>query len=258
MLAMRASANARHAFLQGGDARHTVSVSNQLASSLRALGDADMAREVLQDALSTARNLGMRPSVGWLSQTLGLVLARLGKHDEGMEAERAARTIAHEVGDLALGCVAQANLGVIALGRGAFDEALQHADATLALARLAPSASASFLTSRATRAIALLGLKQPAEALSEADRALARRARLGVMDLLELDLLLARHDALRELGREREAADAQEAAVLCFEHQLEAIDDRRLSGLFCDASPSHRRLAELAEERSLSATLRAD
>jgi hypothetical protein len=101
------------------------------------------------------------------------------------------------------------------------------------------------LSCRAALAAALAAAGHAAPALEEADRALARRDAAGGMEEFEVDLLLARHDALSALGRAGEARAALVAARAAFDHHLAEIPDAHFRRTFSERVPAHARLLAL-------------
>lgn len=122
--------------------------------------------------------------------------------------------------------------------------ALTSADQALKTAEYHGSRTAEPLC-RTLRAQALVALSRPSEALEECARAFEVRDAVGGMLHSEVELLLARYDALTALERPEKALATLRAAKRCFEARLATVDGEALRQAFSVNVPAHARLASL-------------
>ena len=228
-----------------GDVRATTAVQVTIAGYMQALGDLERARRLLEEALAASRALGQRRNEGWVLHNLGLTLARLGDPAAGLAAEDAAIALAQEQQTPVLAAVSHTYRGLIALESGDAAQALQDAERSMTEA-VRVSATPPLFFARTVRALALVALGRAEEALVECERVRAMRDAAGGMEELEVDLLLAHHDALVALGRAAEAAAPLDEATRVLEQKLARIDDPELRRCLAENIPAHKRLRSLA------------
>jgi tetratricopeptide (TPR) repeat protein len=242
-LALAVRRSATEVFDAAGDVRRATVGAANMGSSLQALGDLDGARQVLEAALTTSRALGLRRTECSALHNLGLVYARLGVPAAGLAAEEEALALAREDDEPRLVSGALVYRGLIRLAMDEPGAAAADADEALGLS-LARAPTLEPLC-RTVRAAALVALGRPAEALDECRRALALRDAAGGMEELEVDLLLAHHDALAALGRAAQARAALLDARVAFERTRDAIDEAALRRCYAERLPAHVRLQAL-------------
>ncbi|HEV8323918.1 MAG TPA: protein kinase [Myxococcota bacterium] len=240
------------AFEAAGAMRNAAQTTGDIGGTLQAMGDLAAARAALEDALARTRALGLRTTEGYVLHNLGLLYARLGDARAGRAAEEAALAIARELDHPRLAVAALLYASVIAREAGEPERALAEADA--ALRDAAAGGVPIELLARAARAAALVDLGRPAEAVAECEAALALRARLGGMEEMEADLLLAHHDALAALGHGGAAAAALDEAGRAFAVRLARIDAPHFRRTFCESVPAHARLLRLLAARDAAPT----
>jgi tetratricopeptide (TPR) repeat protein len=249
--ALAAHRDARVALEAAGDVRSATIEAVSVGGRLQALGDHEAARGVLEAALAAARALGLRRTEAWGLHNVGLAVSRGGDLAAGLACQDRALAIAREMQNPRLSAWALLYKSKMALEGGDSARAERAAeDATTALEAVASGAGVGLeAMCRALRAVALVALGQHEDALAECTRAFAARAVHG-MEELEVDLLLAYHDALAALGRQAEAAAALDEARQVFETRLARIDDEHFRRTFREGIPSHARLLRLLDGTS--------
>jgi class 3 adenylate cyclase/tetratricopeptide (TPR) repeat protein len=107
-----------------GDVTNLMRAYNNLSSLVSDLAsDNRRAESVLREGLELVRRVGARQNSGWLTGSLGDVLARLGRLAEAEECQRTAIELAGEVGDEPLRGMRLTALANVLLLRGRLDEA---------------------------------------------------------------------------------------------------------------------------------------
>jgi tetratricopeptide (TPR) repeat protein len=97
---------------------------NNLASVVSDLAsDNRRAEEVCREGLELAQRAGARPNEGWLTGSLGDVLARVGKLAEAEDYQRRAVELAAEIGDEPLRGMRMTALAYVRMLRGRLEEA---------------------------------------------------------------------------------------------------------------------------------------
>jgi class 3 adenylate cyclase/tetratricopeptide (TPR) repeat protein len=107
-----------------GDVTNLMRAYNNLASVLSDLGsDSRRAEAILREGLELVRRVGAHQNDGWLTGSLGDVLARLGRLAEAEECQRRATQTAVAIGDAPLHGMRLTALAGVLLFRGRIEEA---------------------------------------------------------------------------------------------------------------------------------------
>jgi len=200
------------------------------------LGDYAEAIRVLEKTLATAETLGLRSIVGWAKHHCGLAVHRLGDAARALQLEDEASVIARELEDVQLGIATLQYRSLIEREAGHAESALASADSALSASLRHHARSAETLC-RTLRAQALVDLENYEEALEECNRVRDARA--------DVPLLLARRDALVQLGRHEEAEEALDEAKHHLQTLLAHVDSEHLRNTCATQVPAHARLAAL-------------
>ncbi|HEV8321394.1 MAG TPA: protein kinase [Myxococcota bacterium] len=241
--ALAAVREAREAHEEAGDLRQVANMAVNEGAMLATLGDATAADRMQGYVLGMTRSLGLKRIEAFALHNRGLARARLGDFAGGVALEDEAIALARQIGSPRVLAASLAYRS--AIHREAGDVAAALADAEAAVAAGGAAGPMVELSCRAALAAALAAAGHAAPALEEADRALARRDAAGGMEEFEVDLLLARHDALSALGRAGEARAALVAARAAFDHHLAEIPDAHFRRTFSERVPAHARLLAL-------------
>jgi tetratricopeptide (TPR) repeat protein len=220
---------------RAGSQRDVVSYQTSVGYALLSLGRNAAAEEVLQAALAVATRRGMATVASVVKHNLGLILARLGRVDEGRRAEEEAIAEARAAGDLRVEKVSQGYLALIFLeagdAEGAEREALAAADSD------APNRAFAL----AIVAEARLALGRSADALAAALEARGLLESLGGIEEGEARVRLVHAESLRATGDEAGAVAVLEAARRRLEERAAKIGDPELRASFLENVPEHAR-----------------
>ncbi|MCC6526810.1 MAG: AAA family ATPase [Polyangiaceae bacterium] len=236
------SGMARTLCLEVGAVREATLSGIGLGACLTAAGDHEQARKILDKTLAAARSLGLGLVTASVEHHLGRVLDALGDRAAAREHAERALAAARSLGDASLLIAALEHRSKCE--REAGDAKAACASAELALAAVERHQARSHEAAcRTRRAQALVALGRPDEALGECERALEARDAVGGMLESEVELLLARHDALAALGRDEQAKATLRAARKCFEARLAGVEGEALRDAFGKRVAAHVRLA---------------
>jgi len=221
------------------DPRFIAAARGFLAYADLELGRYESAVAELGRARDLSRASNNRRNEGWALHNLGLALARMGRMEEGLATERAALTIAREVGEPRLCDACTEYLASILLAAGLAGEALATLDE--AVGTMPPEHVKTEF--RALRAQALVQLGRREEARAEAEAALASRAAAGAMWEFEATLFLAAHGA--------GIAGALAEGLAALGRKARLIPDPEMRATFLERVPEHARLLAVAREAGL-------
>jgi len=204
-------------------------------------GAYDEAERTLLDALGRCRALRIRRMEGYALANLGYALCRQGRDGEAAAALSDAADLAAEIGEQRLALtvrVYRARLGALTDPDRAAGDAAAAADD----ARAAGDRALEGLA-RAAEAAARLAAGDPEEACRAAEAAMAIRDRLGGMEEDEAELFVTLSRALRERGREAEAAEVR----YCGRRRVD-----ELASHIADTASRDRFLADVEAHRVLT------
>jgi tetratricopeptide (TPR) repeat protein len=213
-----------------------------LGASLIDVGDYEQARRLLDKTLATAQSLGLGSVAGWVELSLGQARHRL--HEDGLPLMQRALGLAREHDDVHLVIAALQRCAMAELDRGGIDEGWAYAEEALELTVKHDELVQEPL-SRVIVARALVARRQPDQALEQCVRADHAQQRIGGMFPAEVERQLVRYDALAQLDRHDQAAEALAEADRALDLRLATIDRDTFRASFREQVPAHRRLAEL-------------
>jgi len=218
-----------------GDRRRASAVGTSLGFVDLQLGDAARAVEKLDGARRDCVACGNRTDEGWALHNLGLAHARVGAVEEGLIDEAIAQAIAEETSQprLRLSCLLYRAAILVEAQRPA--EGLDAVEDLLA----DPAADDPFRgEALALRALALVDLGRKADAAKAARESMAIRDRLGGMGELEIELLIAAHQA--------GLPGALDRALELLEAQANRLPEGEARARLVAGVPAHARLVALA------------
>ena len=236
---------ARNLCKEVGALREACLNSIGVAEGLCRLGDYEQAERMLLKTLEPAESLDLRAIAGWLKMHLGLVHHRLGDSAAGLQLVQDAIDAAAALDHAHLQVAALLQRATISSESHRPDAALDAADEASIRAE-----SHDLRWERqhclTTRAHALVELRRWQEALDACETAGAARQALADTPLPgDVDLALARYDALTGLGREEDARVALEHAWTCLEELKAHVDGEAFAVSFVRRIPAHARVADL-------------
>jgi class 3 adenylate cyclase/tetratricopeptide (TPR) repeat protein len=140
-----------------GDVTNLMRCYNNVASLVGDLAsDNRRAEEVLREGLELVRRAGARQNEGWLTGSLGDVVARLGRLEEAEECQRRAIEVATSVGDEPLHGMRLTALAEVLLLRGRLEEAEEVQRASIPIIESNPEPQSFLFISRVAGMLALL------------------------------------------------------------------------------------------------------
>lgn len=221
-----------------GDARAGANARANLGYAALSVGDLDRAEQLLREANSLTDRLGMEGINHYVLHNLGLVLAYVGKVQEGLALEQAAVHEAVEHNETLLQCGAHLYLAIILLLSG---DPLGAENAALEAERASSKIPMLRSQALAVRSGSLLMRDRATEALEIARQASATLAEQS-SDEAEGRVRLALVDALVANGELDEARREAKSAVEYLEDRAARFRDERLARLFLERLPEHARL----------------
>jgi tetratricopeptide (TPR) repeat protein len=237
---MQASADS---FLEAGDLRSACSQRTNTGYAYVAIGAPQRGAHELRPALAEADAMGLYTVAAMLRTNLGLALMHLGELEEGRQVlERAVEVLSAQRDARLLGA-AKSYLAALLLRAGdAHGAERQARDAVEVLASTPPARAYAL----AVLARVLLERACVAEALVEAERAMAILTELGGIEEGEVQVRLVHADALRRAGRIEEARTAISRAADEVRARAAKITDALWQRSFLENVPENARTLELA------------
>lgn len=236
------TAAAVEAYEAAGDPRDACNQKVRLGNGYVGLGDPEQAQRVLQEALASARRMGLPLVTGYALQNLGHALLRAGALDEARGIEERAAALARTIDDpvLEAGCLLYAAEARELAGDA--DGATEDARRAVALLDAVPPFRA---VARAVLGRALLAAGDARAALDEAASAAEALERHDVEEGEAL-VRLVHAEALAANERHDEAAEVAAEARRRLEARAARITDRGWRDAFLHRVPVHARLLALA------------
>jgi tetratricopeptide (TPR) repeat protein len=231
------------AFAEIGDVRSaTIQRANQ-GHVYGALGAYEQAEAALRQVLADAEPLALPQLLSAAQQNLGHVLSLAGRPAEARALLDASLAAAQAQEDRRLEAGARVYLALSALSAGAPEEAIARVS-DLTLSRATPALRVYAL---GTRSRAHLAAGRPAEALADAEQAMAGLAEAGgAMEEGETLVRLAHAEALLASGRPAEARAALAAARTEIEARAARITGDALRASFLSRVPENARALALS------------
>jgi tetratricopeptide (TPR) repeat protein len=232
-------------FEEAGNLRNALRERANLGYVYLLAGSFAEAERVLRDVLGAGERMGLRFVVATALQNLGLVLAWVGRLEEGRDVEKRSVNEFSSQSDVRLLSASLSYLARIELRLGSHADALQDAQAALDASVEHPSVRAQALS---TLAEIDLALGRPADALQAAQRAKAiLDSPAGVEDGHVL-IRLVYAEGLHGTGDLAGARAAIEEARTRLLEAASKISDPALARSFLDNVPENARTLELARQ----------
>ncbi|MFO0612193.1 MAG: hypothetical protein U0414_06385 [Polyangiaceae bacterium] len=232
-------------FELAGDTRNACFQRVNVAATLIDIGDYRYAERVLRGTLESSSRLGLRTVGMFANVNMGLVLTRMGRHDESLHYlsigcdEADAQKITRFQGFSRI----YRSYALMELGRPS--EALSDAEAARDIAAKWPTVHAHALGAIAR---VLVALERPDEAMAAATAAVAELQGLGGSDEGEEIVLLAHAEAALALGRRSAAGEVIRVARGRLLARADRISQPAHRQNFLEKVPENRRTLELAAE----------
>ena len=246
--AVRAWAEGLEAFERAGDKRNACTQRMNAGYLLGVLGSYEDSERMLWDAHRTAEQLGLAQTASWALHNLGLVVARLGRVEEGLAIERRALSAGEVQGNSVLEAISHGYLAWIELLAGRPEATVTHAHRAFELLARLPNAQTFSLVMGARGHLAAGHVD---EALAIGERALSSFERHGIDEyepLLHLTLAEC-YDAVGRLDQGAMAARRGRDSLLA---SAAKITDRRLREQHCSRVSENAALLARAERGSPS------
>jgi serine/threonine-protein kinase len=243
---LRMLEEAKEAFASSGDARFACLVQSDIGQARMDLGEFELARELLQQALVEAERLGIYVAVT-ARLRLGAVCGRLGDHDEGLDLARAALEASQRAGDWCAAYQAHVVLSDILAAQGDLRTAEIHARSAVDSASPSTRAHASALGT-----LSLVLADRPMEALLAAAQAMEMLQAVGGATEGEARIRLGHAFALRALGHNGPAKQAIETAYRRVLARAEHIEDDDARDRFLHRLKEHAATLDLAKREAVA------
>ncbi|MCA9620673.1 MAG: protein kinase [Myxococcales bacterium] len=231
---------ARNLCRELGASREAVLSGIGLAEARLLAGGDEAVDRLLDKSLETARSLGMRSLVGWVHLHRGRAAFLRGDY-------HGARRLLGEVVDSAV-ALDEAQLEVASRSHRAILHAvtdrprlgLEDAEIAIAKARVGPEE----ILARTAAVLAKAAMDRHEEVVAESAAVLDAATRAGGHHLFEIELLLARRDALLALGQTSAASVALARAQAAFDRVQQGLEQEELRARHATL-PAHARLLHL-------------
>lgn len=237
---------AKEAFAASGDSRFACLVQSDIGQARMDLGEFELARELLQQALVEAERLGIYVEVT-ARLRLGAVCGRLGDHDEGLDLARAALEASQRAGDWCATYQAHVVLSDILAAQGDLRAAEIHARSAVDSASPSTRAHASALGT-----LSLVLADRPMEALLAAAQAMEMLQAVGGATEGEARIRLGHAFALRALGHNGPAKQAIETAYRRVLARAKHIEDDDARDRFLHRVKEHAATLDLARREAIA------
>jgi eukaryotic-like serine/threonine-protein kinase len=236
---------ARNLCLEHGAQREATLSRIGLAQGFIAVGAYESAERVLDKALAAAQAIALRSVVGWVKVYRAWVVHRRGDHAAALVILDQVVAAAGKLGDIRLAITGYSYRAIVYVAMQQAHTGIEDAGRAVALAT-GRAELADKVLARGSAVLTLAALDRHDEVVTESDRTLELAARAGGDHELDVDVFLARRDALVALGEPTQAEVALARAQARFDRRHEAIeqDDLRQSHA---ALPANQRLRTLEE-----------